>query len=95
MVVTGNFRTQPELRKTPRRQFHYSARILVDPNRPPLSCTISDVSHHGARIALDHDEELPERFILFLTKTGGARRLCRVIWRNELIYGVKFIGAPA
>ena len=95
MVVIGDFRTRSELRKKPRRQFHYSARIIVDSNRPPLSCTISDISHSGARIALDHDEELPERFILLLTKTGGARRVCRVVWRTDLTYGVEFIGAPA
>jgi len=95
MVIVGNFHTRAELRKKPRRQFHYSARIVVDPNRPPLSCTISDVSHSGARIALDHDEGLPERFVLLLAKKGGARRLCRVVWRTEQTCGVAFIGAPA
>lgn len=95
MVVVGDFRARSELRKKPRWQFHYWARIVVEPNRPPLSCTISDISHTGARIALDNDEELPDRFILLLTKGGGARRLCRVVWRAELTLGVEFIGAPS
>lgn len=95
MAVVGDSRVRSESRKKPRRQFHYSARLIVDPKRAPLPCTISDVSHNGARIALDQDEELPERFILLLTKTGVARRLCRVVWRTGLTYGVEFIGAPS
>jgi hypothetical protein len=89
-VIAENYRTSAELRKRPRRQFHYSAKIVTDDSAPPRTCTISDVSHIGARLVLDSDEELPDRFILLLTRNGGARRRCRIIWRTGLSVGVEF-----
>lgn len=90
MVVAGNYRKRTELRKKPRRQFHYSARILTDQNGPPHACSIADISETGARLELANDAELPERFMLLLTKTGDARRRCRVVWRTGLTVGVEF-----
>jgi hypothetical protein len=90
MVVLGNFRNRAELRKKPRRQFHYAARILAGKNTPPIACSISDISESGARIALEGDGELPDNFILLLTADGGARRRCRVVWRDGPSVGVEF-----
>ena len=90
MVVIGNYRTHAELRKKPRRQFHYNARILTDEKTPPIACSISDISESGARLALERDAELPETFMLLLTAHGGARRHCRVVWRTSLTIGVEF-----
>ena len=78
-----------ELRKKPRRQFHYHARILIQDDKP-FACAIADISETGARIQLEDERELPERFILFLTKNGEARRQCRLVWRNGLSVGVEF-----
>ncbi len=44
----------------------------------------------GARIVLETECELPERFILLLTRSGEARRHCRLVWRNGLAAGVEF-----
>jgi len=90
MVVVGNYRNRAELRKKPRRQFHYNARILTDKKTPSISCSISDISESGARLTLERDEELPETFMLLLTANGGARRHCRVVWRTGLTLGVEF-----
>jgi PilZ domain len=90
MVVVGNFRNRAEFRKKPRRQFHYNASILTDGNKSPSPCAISDISESGARLQLESEFELPERFILLLTKSGEARRHCRVVWRNGLFVGVEF-----
>jgi hypothetical protein len=90
MVVLGNYRTRAELRRKPRRQFHYSARILMDKNGPPRECSIADISETGARLLLAGDEEVPDRFVLLLTATGDARRVCRVVWRTGLTVGVEF-----
>jgi hypothetical protein len=90
MVVTGNFRNRAELRKNPRRQFHYTARIMADKNTPLIACSISDISESGARLALEVDGELPDTFILLLTPNGGARRHCRVVWRDGTSVGVEF-----
>ena len=90
MVVVGNFRNHAELRRKPRRNFHYNASVLLDGTSPPRPCAISDISETGARIMLEAECELPERFILLLTRSGEARRHCRLIWRNGLSAGVSF-----
>jgi hypothetical protein len=91
MVAVGNNdRPRTELRKKPRRQFHYTARILAGDNSPPIACSIADISDLGARLCLKRETELPEMFWLLLTTNGGARRQCRAIWRDGLIIGVAF-----
>jgi hypothetical protein len=90
MVVVGNYRNRAELRKKPRRQFHYTARILVDKKTPPIACSISDISESGALLSLEAEQELPDTFMLLLTANGGARRSCRVVWRDGLTMGVEF-----
>jgi len=90
MVVVGNFRNRAELRRKPRRNFHYNASILIDATSAPCPCAIADISATGARIVLEAECELPERFILLLTPSGEARRHCRLVWRNGLAVGVEF-----
>ncbi len=90
MVVIGNYRNRAELRKKPRRHFHYNARILVDTTTPPVACSISDISESGARLSFEGEHELPETFTLLLTMNGGARRRCRVVWRDGSALGVEF-----
>ena len=90
MGVVGNYRNRAELRKKPRRQFHYTAKIFTAKDSPPITCSISDISQNGARIALEREENLPDTFMLLLTANGGARRQCRVIWRDGMNIGVQF-----
>jgi len=79
-----------ELRKKARRQFQYNAGVLLDGKSLPQPCAIADISETGARIVLATESNLPERFILLLTRDGEARRHCRLIWRNGLAAGVEF-----
>ncbi|MGA2893255.1 MAG: PilZ domain-containing protein [Xanthobacteraceae bacterium] len=90
MVVIGNYRNRAELRKNPRRQFHYTARIMSAPESQPVVCSIADISQSGARIILEEDETLPDKFVLLLTPDGRTRRHCRVVWRTGLTLGVEF-----
>jgi hypothetical protein len=90
MVAVANYQAQTELRKKPRRQFHYRARILTSKKGQPRPCGIEDISESGARIVLQKDEELPKRFLLLLTPRGVAR-LCRQVWRSKLTVGVEFL----
>ncbi len=82
--------SQAELRRKPRRNFHYNASVLLDAKSLPQPCEIADISATGARIVLAKDCELPERFILLLTRSGEARRHCRLVWRDGLAAGVEF-----
>ena len=81
---------QAELRQRPRRPLHYRARILLSKKGQPRSCSIEDISESGVRIVLQADEELPKRFLLFLSARGGAR-ICREVWRDELAVVVEFL----
>ena len=94
MVVVGNFRNRAELRKNPRRAFHYDASILIKGAEGPLPCAISDISETGARIHVESDGEIPDQFMLLLTKRGSARRNCHVVWRNGSELGVEFPEKP-
>ncbi len=84
-----------ELRVKSRRQFHYNASVLIDGTSSPRPCAIADISETGARLVLATECELPERFVLLLTRRGEARRLCRLIWRNGLSAGVGFPTPPS
>jgi len=90
MVNAGNRHGRSELRKKPRRQFHYSAKIFIGGRDRARACTISDISEDGARLVLDSDHVLPDSFFLLLTKNGETRRRCRVIWRTGATVGVAF-----
>ena len=94
-VVVGNFRDRAELRRKPRRNFHYNASVLIDGTSPPRRCAIADISATGARIVLQCEYELPERFLLLLTASGEARRHCRLVWRDGLAAGVEFPTPPS
>jgi hypothetical protein len=93
MVVIGKFRNRTELRKKPRRQFQYVAKILTENNKT-IACEIADISDSGARLALKQQSELPETFMLLLTAAGDVRRHCHVVWRNEKNIGVEFPRVP-
>jgi hypothetical protein len=90
MVISGKFRTRAELRKKPRRQFHYTASIVADAQGQLRACAISDISERGARLVLENDDKLPDRFVLLLTAKGDTRRSCRVVWRTGTTLGVEF-----
>jgi hypothetical protein len=94
MVVVGNYRNRAELRKKPRRHFHYGARIFTNKETPTIKCSIVDISESGARLELKRNEELAEAFVLLLTPDGSALRHCRVVWRDGLAVGVKFAEHP-
>jgi hypothetical protein len=91
--MTGNYRNRAELRKNPRQPLHYTALILTGGKIPPRACAISDVSRSGARIVIDADNELADRFTLVLSRNGNTRRLCRVIWRTGTNVGVEFVNS--
>jgi PilZ domain len=91
MAGVGAAPQRKDMRKNARRHLHHAARILVGQKGLQRGCRISDISEGGARLILDKDGDLPDRFVLLLTANGGARRRCRVVWRRELDVGVAFI----
>ncbi len=94
VVVVGSHRTRSELRKRPRKQFHYNASILTGPDALPLPCALVDISEIGARVTLSADDALPDEFVLMFSKSGKTRRWCHVVWREGATVGLEFIRGP-
>jgi hypothetical protein len=90
VAIVENSRPAKDLRKKPRRQFHYQAKILTSEKAQPRNCQIADISENGARIILERDQDLPSRFLLLLSTRSGTRRVCRLVWRKGLTVGVQF-----
>ena len=53
-------------------------------------CVLSDISEIGARIDVEDSKKIPNRFPLFLSRGGAARRICTVVWRKPKQVGVTF-----
>ncbi|HXD44800.1 MAG TPA: PilZ domain-containing protein [Pseudolabrys sp.] len=76
-------------RKSRRRPVCYLARLELRPGKP-VGCVLSDISDTGARLDVPYPDKVPERFLLWLTTSGSARRTCQVVWRKTRQIGVKF-----
>jgi hypothetical protein len=83
-----------EHRRSKRQSLGYHAQIEAIGGAGPLDCLIKDVSETGARVATHSPNQLPDEFILRLTKDGATRRLCKVVWRTEREAGVRFVRPP-
>ena len=77
-------------RKATRRDLVYQVWIAYGEKRRVVPCTISNVSHGGARLCLPFNGDVPEAFVLMLSLSGRARRRCTVAWRSSLELGVRF-----
>jgi hypothetical protein len=79
-------------RKSLRMGTTIPALIHVGDGVPQHPCAVLDVSQGGARIRLNADAQLPDRFSLFFNRAGSVRRACRLIWRRNCDLGVVFDG---
>ena len=86
-------RTFIERRRSIREHVQFPAWIDIGDGLQPRSCTVLDVSEHGARIILSSAAQLPEEFWLILTKDRTKRRYCRMVWRSDTQVGVTYLGA--
>jgi hypothetical protein len=86
-------RTFRERRRSIRERVQFLAWIDIGDGLQPRSCTVMDVSQHGARIILSSPVELPEEFWLIFTRDRTKRRYCRIVWRSDTQVGVTYLGA--
>lgn len=82
---------QYESRKSKRRLVLHGAQVAGLDGSFLESCRIFDVSEGGARLKVADPTNLPDRFLLLLSRDGVLRRQCAVIWRAEDTLGVEFI----
>ena len=84
-----------EKRRSPRKHLRYPALIDVGDGSPMQMCSLVDISDTGARMNIDASHKVANQFTLFLGHESGARRRCRVAWRNAIQIGVEFLKAEA
>jgi hypothetical protein len=79
-----------EKRRSRRRLVSYRALIDLGDGSPHRECTLCDASQEGAQLMVDDAASLPAEFTLVLSSGGTARRLCRTMWKNKELVGVRF-----
>jgi hypothetical protein len=80
-----------EARKSQRRIVRHPAMILNSDGSIFGECKMLDVSANGAKIQLQLAGQVPDEFILLLSKSGKVRRRCKVSRRTETEIGVQFV----
>ena len=80
-----------EQRRSLREPVDFPAWIDRGPTLGLHDCTVVDVSDGGARIIVASSERLPKEFWLILSRNGGRRRKCRIVWRSGGEIGVAYL----
>ena len=79
-----------ENRKSRRRAVHQPAIMLAGDGSLLGKCLMADVSAGGARLE-QATAEVPQQFVLVLSRDGRLRRRCQVTWQSGATIGVRFI----
>ncbi len=74
-------------RVTPSGLVSRTAKIIVDPKKPAIDCTVIDLSAGGASLDVTDPDRLPARFVLL---HGGTKKKCLVKWKTFRRVGVVF-----
>jgi PilZ domain-containing protein len=77
-------------RKSQRRRIKVVGYLYTHDGWPIGECEMRDISSEGAQIAMKNLEELPNAFLLSLSRNGVVRRHCHLVWRNDEAAGVQF-----
>jgi PilZ domain len=76
-------------RNNTRKRVEYAGSIQRTRGRQDL-CVIWDVSDKGARLVVPSAKDVPDKFVLMITRKKQERYYCRVMWRTECQVGVAF-----
>ena len=80
-----------ERRRAPRRKMLWEGSILTEEGAAVARCMLADVSVTGAKIITETPQNVPDCFVLALSKSGSVRRLCEVTWRTTRSLGARFL----
>jgi hypothetical protein len=80
-------------RKGRRRPLTHRAEIARLENGEHLAdCVVLDISETGARLGLLATGDIPEEFVLVVSKAGNVLRQCKVVRSGATELGVAFVG---
>ncbi len=82
-----------ERRHSPRHRLGKLATIKLGIGIAPRYCLVSNVSTEGVRIHVNGFEVLDEFVLLFPEGAEGQSGTYKVVWRNGLDVGAKFLSA--
>jgi hypothetical protein len=78
-----------ENRKSPRRDGGNRAAVIYAGGRPPIMCSVADISDGGAGLTVVTINGIPDEFDLHI-KGEDNRRRCKVAWKQPNRLGVSF-----
>ena len=78
-------------RKNHREDFHPPGLICSLDGSIIDECVLADMSDGGAKLVIDAQTQLPEEFILILSKGAKVHRNCKLSWRKKKFCGVRFV----
>jgi hypothetical protein len=81
-----------EKRKEIRQRTLKGARIAFNSGRSTVTCTLRNLSAHGARLQVESVVGIPPTFDLIIGE--NRPRPCRVVWRTLKELGVAFEAPP-
>ena len=76
-------------RQAPRTSVQLRAQMRFDSERPPVECTINDISLTGARLTVPDAGPYPDEFDIYIPARSETK-WARVRWREDLQLGVEF-----
>ena len=76
-----------EKRRSPRRRILKTGSIVFNGGRSVMTCTLRNISDHGALLKLAHSLSIPEQFVLCF---DGMSVHCEVARRELTELGVAF-----
>lgn len=77
-------------RRAQDRTYDENDALIIRDGEPPLPATLLDLSVEGARIRLGEPIGLPDRFDLYLTESGRARK-AQLLRQDENELGLRFL----
>ena len=90
-VSKGRRAMSNERRRAQRQDMRWEGLIVGSEGSIVARCMMVNVSASGARLILPAGTEVPDFFVLVLSKKGEVRRQCEVTWRREKSVGVRFV----
>lgn len=77
-------------RRAPRQDLQWEGLIIGSAGSIIGRCIVVNIAATGAKLALQDSADVPDIFVLLLSKNGEVRRQCEVMWRTADSIGVQF-----
>jgi hypothetical protein len=84
-----------EKRGAPRKEIRWEGLIIDHAGSIVGRCVMTNVSVTGAKLAFTAPTDVPDSFVLLLSKNGEVRRQCTVVRRSEMDIRVRFVSSPS